>query len=150
MCKQSLVCMVLLCLMGWSASVMSDELSPDEFECDHDELWTPTQEYLEKELADHLAWLEQPGRQDFDDERRAQLCNAELRGSALNDANRALNRKEIDLGFAQLNEAYLQEAELNGAELRGAELNEANRGGAQPNGAKLAVREVEGACAPGA
>ncbi len=108
MCKTGMVSVVLLCLISWSTPVMSAEEqvaeakvseTESDFECELNEGWTPTQAELEKILADHLEWLDLKTQnfndlywlklkmQDsdpryFNDERRANLCNANLRGSA--------------------------------------------------------------------
>jgi hypothetical protein len=82
MYKPVVVILMLLCFVSWSTVVISAEPQPYEFDCPHDEPWTPTQEELEKILADHLVWLDSSVR-DAGDVRRANLCNARLLSSPL-------------------------------------------------------------------
>jgi hypothetical protein len=62
---------------------------------------TPTSEELPAVLSDHQAWLD-AGRKP-EDERRANLCQADLRGADL----RFANLQGADLRFANLQGAHL-------------------------------------------
>ena len=98
-----LVSVFLVGLMSWSASLMSaaetnehplyrewDVKRTANSNCANPKNWKPSQEQLTRILADHRTWIAAPTR-DMSDQRRARLCNADLPGSAIADANRELN-----------------------------------------------------------
>ena len=79
----------------------------------------PTPEELATVLRNHRAWLESDRKSD--DERKANLCRADLEGAPLLHAN----LEGADLSGANLQGVYLILANLEGAHLFGANLREA-------------------------
>lgn len=75
----------------------------------------PTTEELKKVLADHRKWIE-AGKKESD-ERRANLCGANLEGA---------NLRKAELSDANISGAYLVQANLSEALLINANLSEAN------------------------
>jgi uncharacterized protein YjbI with pentapeptide repeats len=120
---------------------------------------TLTPEELATVLRDHQAWLKSGSMRQ--DERKANLCHADLRevlllGARLDRANlwgARLDRADLqgadlswaDLHWARLDRANLQEAALYGANLQGAHL-----GGATLQGARLYEANLQGADLRGA
>ena len=79
-----------------------------------------TQEDLKKTLEQHELWLAENGG------KRANLCDADLRGADLRNANlRDADLRGADLRNADLRGADLRDADLCGADLRGADLRDA-------------------------
>jgi Pentapeptide repeats (8 copies) len=110
---------------------------------------TPTPEELQTILRNHQAWLES-GRKP-DDERQANLCQADLSGANLQEALlfwanlQGARLLWANLQGAFLSEATLQKADLRQANLQGAHLYLANLQGAVLYGANLqgAVYETD-------
>jgi hypothetical protein len=98
--------------------------------------WKPTEQELHRILSDHQEWIKNlPASQS---DRRANLCNANLKSVELNDANLyGVELNNANLSFAKLNRAKLKFAKLNDANLFGAELNNADLSLAELNKAIL-------------
>jgi hypothetical protein len=115
--------------------------------CSHPKGWKPTEEELRQILSLHNQWAEEHSGLLFrgvlleigaSDPRRANLCNADLRGFKLNNANLSgAQLNGADFFTAELDHAYLRMAELNGAILRAAKLNKADLVSAKLNDADL-------------
>ena len=112
-----------------------------DYECDKPKGWKPTDDELETILARHKEWLlDNRFTQDLDDERRANLCNIDLRSTKLDLANlsyanlNGANLREAKLDLANLNYANLNGANLNGATLTFVDLSEATTYGADLSG----------------
>jgi len=91
-----------------------------------------TQEDLKKTLEQHELWLAENGG------KRANLCDADLRGADLRNANlRDANLRGADLCGADLRNANLCDADLRGADLRNANLRDADLRGADLRNADL-------------
>jgi Pentapeptide repeats (8 copies) len=128
--------------------------------CPHPKGWKPTQEELQRILSLHNQWAEEHSGLLFrgillevgaPDPRRANLCNVDLRGFKLNNANLSgAQLNGADFFTAELNNAYLRMAELNGADLIGAKLNNADLVDAKLNGAVLRSAELNNANLGGA
>jgi hypothetical protein len=106
--------------------------------------WDPAEDFP-RILAEHREWAAKWADNDYfsqwavdHPEGRANLCNANLRGVQLNEADLVgAELNKANLSYAQLNKADLVGAELNKADLGGVQLNEANLFGAQLNKAVL-------------
>src|SRR5712692_7687452 len=134
-----------------------------------------TAEELTTVLADHKAWLEDVRhgkvKQDAPDERRANLCEADLDGANLQEATlvganlqkatldganlqgadlSVANLQKAHLFRAKLQEAHLVEANLQEATLVGANLQKANLYGANFQKADLDRAKLQGATLDGA
>ena len=83
---------------------------------------------LDKVLADHKLWLDNPSNGGRANLRGADLWGTNLRGADLRDAY---------LQDADLQRADLQRADLQDADLQGADLQDANLRGANLRGANL-------------
>ncbi len=93
-------------------------------------------EELDRILSDHAQYLS-----NGDNNLRANLSEANLRGADLSEANLS----EANLRGADLSEANLYEANLRGADLSGANLSEANLRGADLYEANLRGADLSGA-----
>jgi uncharacterized protein YjbI with pentapeptide repeats len=128
--------------------------------------WDPAEDFP-RILAEHREWAAKWADNDYfsqwavdHPEGRANLCNANLRGVQLNEADLVgaeLNKANLsyaqlnkaDLVGAELNKANLSYAQLNKADLVGAELNKADLGGVQLNEANLFGAQLNKANLPG-
>ena len=92
-----------------------------------DERWAPTEEELERILADNEAFLESAGRAGV----RADFSSIDLADTNLGDVNLAgVNLRAADLSRINLKDANLRHANLGSANLTGANLGGANLTGA--------------------
>jgi uncharacterized protein YjbI with pentapeptide repeats len=121
----------------------------DQYSCPCAKDWKPTDDQLKIILARHKDLLAEvshlPSDSELEDSRRANLCNADLKGGRLAKAAEQTGRSRVNLRFANLNGANLREAKLNGAMLEGARLNGSNLWGAELNRTFLGLAELNGA-----
>jgi Pentapeptide repeats (8 copies) len=104
----------------------------------------PTPEELATVLRNHQAWRTSDGKPD--DERRANLCRADLQGADLQGVDlQGANLQVAFLRGANLQKARLLEANLQVAPLTGADLREAGLQGADLQGADLRGADLQGA-----
>lgn len=138
--------LLLAILLLAAAPALTTPAHAQDYECDKPNSLERANGDLALVLARHKEWLSMPWReQDLNDERRANLCDADLHGDMLAKAAQQAGLREVNLANAVLNGASLFEAKLNGAVLNVAELNGADLTNAKLFGADLRGAELNGA-----